>query len=338
MANLVSVIIPLYNCEKYLRSTIFSILNQTYTNLEIIIVEDHSQDNSFELAKKISKNEKKIKLYQNKGKGVSSARNYGIELSNGKYIMFVDADDILNPNCIQHCIELIEYYKADIVKFNYRKKFKMFKINNKFPFPETTLISGKNSFMEKIFPIFLNSYGLNNVWGQLIDKEILKKTTFDTNLIMGEDLKFNIQLYKKCDQILFLNETYLDYRHNVSGTTKSVQPQIVNKRIMDVINAYFELYKVAEEFKINSISIKQQICNRIFTEVINNFIVLLDNKNISKQDLEEIYTHVLEQKKVVSLRNNKLRLIEDKSEFIEKCKQEKNKTKMKKIIKRMILR
>ena len=102
----VSVIIPLYNASEFINDTIHSVLNQSYSNIEIIIIDDNSSDDSYNKALKFES--EKVLVYRNSGKGACAARNYGFKLSSGKYIQFLDADDLLSPNKIEKQVEQLK--------------------------------------------------------------------------------------------------------------------------------------------------------------------------------------------------------------------------------------
>ena len=111
--DLVSIIIPVYNVEDFVEQCIDSILNQTYSNLEIIAVNDGSTDSSLKILENIKKKDSRVMIINQKNSGVSSARNAGIAKANGKYLVFVDADDFLARNFVDYMLELIKYNDSD---------------------------------------------------------------------------------------------------------------------------------------------------------------------------------------------------------------------------------
>lgn len=119
MAAKISVIVPIYNADKYLARCIESIVNQTYHNLEIILVDDGSVDQSLKICEQYAKNDTRIKIIYQHNQGVSVARNNGISHANGEYVCFVDADDFVSEDYCQNLVELIKRDKSDIAVTTY---------------------------------------------------------------------------------------------------------------------------------------------------------------------------------------------------------------------------
>ena len=110
MKNLVSIIVPVYNTEKYLSKCLDSLIKQTYKNLEIILIDDSSTDNSIAICKDYQKKDERIKIYQKENGGPASARNYGLEKARGEYILFIDSDDYIDIKAVSL---LIDNYSED---------------------------------------------------------------------------------------------------------------------------------------------------------------------------------------------------------------------------------
>lgn len=301
MNPIISVIIPVFNNQKYILECIESVLIQTFQNFEVIIIDDHSTDNTKNLICEKYLTNKQIRLFKNKGKGVSSARNYGLEISKGEYIMFLDSDDRLKKNCLEISYKKLVEKDADIVKFNYYKIFEKQSIKNQFVFSKDKLIVNSD-FERIIYPLFLNSYQLNNVWGQLISKRKIGNLLFDEELLMGEDLKFNLNLYTSCERILFINEPLLEYRYNPNGTTKSYSTNTVLKKINDVFIAYYEIYIVGKEKKYLSPEINEKIYKRILNEVLENYILLYKSNTINRKNSREVLEEILKNEKYCEIK------------------------------------
>ncbi|MGF2995125.1 glycosyltransferase [Lactococcus lactis] len=116
--ELVSIIVPVYNVESWIYECIQSILKQSYTNFELLIINDGSTDNSIYKIKDLIKNDERVKLFNRENRGVASSRNFGMDQSKGEYIIFVDSDDKITANMLESCINLFNTTNVDIVAFN----------------------------------------------------------------------------------------------------------------------------------------------------------------------------------------------------------------------------
>ena len=127
--DLISVILPIYNVEKYLRKCVDSLLKQTYKNLEIILVDDGSPDNCPLICDELAKIDSRVKVLHKKNGGLSDARNYGLDHCNGNYVVFVDSDDFVNINMIDYLYKAIKNQNADIAICNFRNVYENELIN-----------------------------------------------------------------------------------------------------------------------------------------------------------------------------------------------------------------
>lgn len=186
MSPLVSIIVPVYGVEKYIEKSITSLINQTYENIEIIIIDDRSPDNSMKVLKQVlfenPTRSNKVKILQHsENKGLPTARNTGLDYASGKYIYHCDSDDWIEPNMIKDLVLLAETYKADIVYCDFLLTFKN---NERYmaqkPFSET----------EQILKATLTGVIKYNVWNKLVLKELYDKynVRFPDGYSMGEDM------------------------------------------------------------------------------------------------------------------------------------------------------
>ena len=121
---MISVIIPVYNVEKYISQCLISVCGQTYVDLEIILVDDGSTDASGEICDEYARNDKRIHVIHQKNVGAAAAKNTGLQVASGRYLSFVDSDDFLEPDAYSHMLQIIEEQNADIVQCSYRDVFK----------------------------------------------------------------------------------------------------------------------------------------------------------------------------------------------------------------------
>lgn len=212
--NKVSVIVPVYNVELYISKCIESIINQTYQNLEIILVDDGSQDSSGEICDLYENKDGRIRSFHKINGGLSSARNYGIEKATGDWYIFVDSDDWIDENMVQELIESGEKTSAEIVCCGKT----LVNINGQM---EKIHIS-KNLFNspEKIIPlaVFDKEVGIS-AWGKIYKKGLFEDIRFPENEI-HEDVAIMYQLFMKCRKIGVIDKSLYFYRNNPEGISK----------------------------------------------------------------------------------------------------------------------
>ena len=200
---MISVIVPVYNVEKYLEECLESIQNQTYTDIEVILVNDGSTDNSEVICEKYCEQDKRFKLINQKNQGQSSARNVGVEASTGEFIAFVDSDDIIKINYLE---ELMQYMTEDIdiVESNFTVSKKDFFIETS---KETMILfEGNSQEAVKIFPNHVLSV---NPVTKLYRRSIVEAVPYLEGLIF-EDIYSGIGMLKYIRKISTAIPTNLD--------------------------------------------------------------------------------------------------------------------------------
>ena len=202
----VSVIVPIYNSEKSLPRCLKSILLQSFKNLEVILVNDGSQDNSLEICEKFRQKDNRIIVINKENSGVSAARNSGLKIASGEFIQFVDADDFLNFNMIECMLKEINKNDADIVICGYNKITSNRIIKKS---PNNFNADCLSGFKECFIDLYKNAF-LNAPWNKLYRRQKIK-TYFDENLSIGEDLLFNLSYISNCDKISVMNQILYNY-------------------------------------------------------------------------------------------------------------------------------
>ena len=243
--GLISIIIPMYNEEKNISNCIESIINQTYNNIEIILVNDGSTDNTKQICEKYSKKDKRIILINKINEGVSIARNIGIQKANGEYITFIDSDDTLELDAYETCIKEMKKENADIVCFNYRR------MNIETNFKKRYGIKEKKEY---IFPEILEDYLSNDQynkigeanWNKIFKYEIIKNIEF-RKIKIGEDFIFNYEAFKNAKKIINIPEILYNYTIN----SNSVTSESFNKeKLLEYIYSRKEILKdIKENYK-----------------------------------------------------------------------------------------
>ena len=289
---LVSIIIPVLNGETRIKKCLESIINQDYKNVEIIVVDNGSQDSTINIVNDLQKKDTRIKQYLCKEKGVSNARNFGIQKASGDYIMFVDADDTIDKDMVTLMLKNAMDKKCDIVKCS-------FKIIQNEREENFCLKEGIYTINKKFWQKFFSTYNYNQVWGQLINSKICKQIKFDSNLFMAEDYLFNYYLYKKQKEIYVMESPLYNYYYNELGMNYNKEINKVKKKIEDILCVCKELSKVEPNYRI-------VINNRFIYEIIPHIRDAFLNKqfNIKQLDFllnEKFYTNAL---KDISIKYN----------------------------------
>lgn len=236
----ISIIIPVYNVEKYIKKCLISITNQSLKELEIIVVNDGSSDNSLEIIKKIKEKDSRIKIIDKKNGGLSSARNIGIRESCGEYILNIDGDDWIEKECCKEMYEKAINNNLDIVIADMYWNFgeENVQYRHDLQLNEEKIISNikylENFFNNKIFP---------NSCNKLYKAELYKKNNIyhPLNISMGEDLSTTPRLAYYAERIGKINKSYYHYiQHNSESLTKKNS----RKRIYELLEAF----KILEDF------------------------------------------------------------------------------------------
>lgn len=266
----VSIIIPLYNQERYFRACIDSLLMQTYDNIEIIIVNDGSTDRSPLIAEDYALKDNRIKLINKVNEGTSYARRDGYLASTGEYIAFMDNDDLMPKDAIKNMVEAIEYYNVDIVWGSIAKKLgfilKSYKNSNKEnnnSFPSNQVVSRPELYNNFYIGFFGVSCISVSIWGHLYRKSLIDMAYRETELFsanlpcMAGDEYFNLKIFPYVRSAYKTDEVVYYYR--CGGT-------------VDHFNRFFpELFFLSEErLKILDNSNYDQAYKPLFIEYVNS--------------------------------------------------------------------
>ena len=258
---LVSVVIPVYNCAEYIGECIDSVVEQTYDNIEIIVVNDGSKDESEKIIKNKKKKYRNILYYKQRNKGVSAARNLGISKAKGKYITFVDADDLVGKYLVERLVNQITCTHPEcIIVSKPTQKINEFEervLGHKKPVVKS--MSSDQALIKLLYP-----YGIDNgPCAKLYPTALLKKNLFNIDLSIAEDLELNYRLIKSSKIIKVLNEKLYFYRPN----PKSAMNQEFNKKRLSGLTATDIIIKDALSTTNNEI-IQKAAVGRYFIEAV----------------------------------------------------------------------
>lgn len=217
----ISVIIPVYNCEKYLQDCLDSVINQSYKDLEIIIIDDGSTDNSGNICNQYAELDSRIHVIHQENKGVSASRNKGISQMSGELVSFIDADDTLDPDMYEFLASLMDEYNADITHCGYRhivgEEIRLVHDSRK------VVIQNSTEALECLIgaKLFVGS-----LWNKLYKVELLKDLTFDEDIKINEDILFNFQVFSRADKIVFADYTKYNYIAHRDSSACFVTPDL----------------------------------------------------------------------------------------------------------------
>lgn len=215
---LVSIVVPIYNAEKFLTQTIESVLNQTYSNYELILVNDGSKDNSLDICNKYAEIDSRIRVISQHNQGAGVARNTGISTSKGKYVMFLDADDTYEPNIVSELVSKIEETASDLAICGYY-------VTNETEKKTIKTDCSKKMSGQEIYDCVetLCKKGVfNSMCNKIFLRSIIEENTIriDSTLIVGEDFRFVLDYFDKSESISFVDKPLYNYKMQNSYTTR----------------------------------------------------------------------------------------------------------------------
>lgn len=317
----ISVIVPVYNVETTLENCVNSIINQTYTNLEILLIDDGAKDNSGKICEKLALKDDRIKVYHKENGGLSDARNYGLDRVTGRYIAFLDADDYIVPEFYDYLIKLIKiednidiaqasFLRIDIDDIN--RSEGLLKNENK-KITEIVKVNTNIEALEKLYgPILTEYLDFVVVWNKLYKKELFDDIRFPVGKLHEDEYTTYKVLYK-ARKVVESNKKIHGYIQSKNSIMRS---KIGQKRVDDTLNAYIEL---AEFCKNNNQIILEAKARRRYLEYC---IELSEKINIQKDNNEE------DRKRKENLNINFKNYYKEYIEFIRKNTIDKRETKI----------
>lgn len=300
MQPLISVIVPIYNVAPYLHECIDSIINQTYKNIEVILVDDGSTDNSGKICDEYAKKDRRMVVIHQENQGVNLARTNGLNIAKGDYIGYVDGDDWIEPEMYEHLLNKILETDADFIDSGLIKQDKNKKISYLPKRKSSKTINLDIDIRYKIIKNLLidnisNSYYITpNICSKLIKKDIQKKAQqkVGNNITHGEDLICTLYLLEFSSKIAYTNKYYYNYRFREGSITKQnnlveIIPELIKmmNEVYNFINKHnynckqFVNHRIIKSLLLYSNKCKQNDLKKYPLYKYNNQ-VLIDNKNI----------------------------------------------------------
>lgn len=265
----ISVIIPVYNVENYLHECIDSVLNQDYTNLEVILINDGSTDTSGLICNNYAVKDQRVKVLHQQNQGVAAARNLGLKYTTGDYISFIDSDDWIDQGMYSDIANKIKQSRSSIDVFY-------------MPYPGRKdidkTIYNEFEIKSQLLPLFLGTHRISlgqmaSVWSLCIRREIIKDISF-YNISVVEDKPFFIEVLAKANNLVILTQKYYNYRINTASLIRNYHKEyihsvtVVHKIIPEILEKYAKGYPELITLNNNTIvsfyyhSIKNELRNK----------------------------------------------------------------------------
>lgn len=291
--ELISIIVPVYNVEKYLEKCVDSIINQTYKNLEIILVDDGSPDNSGKMCDELAKKDSRIKVYHKENGGLSDARNYGVQKAQGTYVGFVDSDDYIHEKMYEELYKAIKKSGTQIVECGVTRVYKN-SLRPHYEGEDYFLVLDKKEYLKE-FLVNKRLYG--SAWCKLLHIDLAKKIEFPVGKVY-EDTFYTLELLKNVDKYTLISGNYYYYymRENSITTRPFSQKDMDFIEIMDKIReytlSYYPEYKDILDIRLSFAYLS------IFNQIIklNNYKEVSEYRQL-KEKIIRIRRAILKNKK-----------------------------------------
>lgn len=276
MSSLVSVIVPVFNVDKYLGKCIESIINQSYRNLEIILINDGSTDKSLYICEMYKTRDDRIKVIDKKNGGLSSARNAGLDIMNGEYVIFVDSDDFINENMVKDLLQAAISENADIVQSGFQMIYDSGEIKKRYKYINN-IINTKKSILE--------AYFVQQSINVILCNKIYKANLFENiRMVEGknnEDYMIMPELLSNCNKFMNIDGIYYNYLQRED----SIMGSMFTEKKMDSIYASEYVVRLCKE-KIFAYENMARVL--LCMNCINCYITLMKSDTKDKNHFKEI--------------------------------------------------
>jgi len=274
----ISIIVPIYNAEKHINKCVDSILNQTYKNFELLLINDGSPDNSGKICDDYALKDERLIVKHKQNNGVSSARNLGLKIATGEYILFVDSDDWIENRALEILANHMVTNNSDTVIFGVIKSL----VSNKRVIRSEFNGYYKNheiniSGLLSDFAYYLNSVGMQPSWMYLFKASIISKhkLVFNEEMVLYEDFNFNLRYLKHCNKISFIPDAL--YHYQIPTSVNQLAKR--NKK-----NIVFDINMVCKSLLdlLQNDDVKEDVVNQIYAYMMPMYTLCLKNIVIHK--------------------------------------------------------
>ncbi|MGG8494837.1 glycosyltransferase family 2 protein [Tenacibaculum sp. TC6] len=287
---MISVVVPVYNVEKYVERCINSIVNQTFKDIEIIIVNDGSTDTSLEICKKIEKEDSRITIITQENKGLSGARNTGIKAAQFPYITFIDSDDWIEAEYIEILYNSLIKYDADIAVVEYDIVFEEKGNKNQIKSRNNNGRVEVFSVSEAIFELITDRKIKNYAWGKMYKTALFKEISYPEGLFY-EDVFTTYKLFFKSKKIVKTNKILAHYLQRTDNITSKVNNSIQKEK--DYYESFFDQFNniLNSQYKYNNQKkIKREILRKFYR--LKKRVIKQHNRSEFLQEEEKINQNI----------------------------------------------
>ncbi|MDD6038019.1 MAG: glycosyltransferase family 2 protein, partial [bacterium] len=254
--GLVSIIIPVFNTEKYIEKCINSLINQTYSNIEIIVIDNHSVDSSGRRVKEIAKKDHRVRLLENKKTmGVGYSRNRGLDCARGEYIWFVDSDDYAELDFLEKMMAYMEEYQVDIVQCCYREFDNFACYRDYLPYNQNKVYSGRELVI--YMSQFVGLCGPNvMLWNKLYKRKVWDNYRFYEN-VAYEDMHLTYKVLYEQERVLWVSDRLMNWRKTITSNTAKTN---YKPSAMHELTAYIDrinYFKEHEDEELVALTLKR---------------------------------------------------------------------------------
>ena len=282
----ISIIIPIYDKKRYINKCLDSILEQTYKEFEVILIDDGSTDGSAEICDDYKEKDKRIKVIHIENAGVSNARNIGLDFAKGEYVQFVDSDDYLDVSMLEELVKITEKYNPSIIisgisKVNHNE------VLIKEILPKLNGIKNKSEMLQNFAQEQFETGIYGCISNKLIKRDIIEKINlrFNTKIKLAEDFDFYLALYNEVFSIYFCDKSYYFYLQNAENSSINIYKN--NDYMVQIKIALKEKYLLISNGSLNENNkkyVERVISNFVICYVYENFNwYFSENRNILKK-------------------------------------------------------
>lgn len=224
MNELVSIILPVYNVQEYLNNCVISLVNQTYSNLEIILVDDGSTDESASICDKWASKDPRIRVVHKENNGAGMARNTGLDLAKGKFVLFVDSDDLVDQDTVKKCINEHRSSQADVVMFGRCNLYDDGTVNKLEICTDKLFFSDESIWRDLLPGLFTYKRGMGiSVWGKFFNIDLFRNTGIrfcSEKEVLSEDACIMLELFSHVKTVSIIPENLYYYRQNMESLSR----------------------------------------------------------------------------------------------------------------------